>query len=313
MAICPKCGSHKFRYELRSAGTTSRSNYYRTHSRKSWFFPVGQTTRSSKRHQKSVGICPDCGYVKHGSAGLFNFEEYGCLGSIVVLAFFLALLPILIPIGLVVFTIRLLTNDFPAFDSFGFDRKKRIIALIILWVIAIIAGKSIYKSWKTELAEQQRIIEETYSPDGIWRTLPTPLEDFDYFIKDKSIYLKEYNGDDNRVYIAPTYSIEGNKLPVVSLDGTFALREVESVIVPEGVKEMSDNVFNSCGVKYIYLPKSLKTFNGWDYFQDVEKLYYGGDSKAMREICDKKREDLDIKRIIGPAKIKDLQRSDKST
>lgn len=64
MANCPKCGSPKFRYELRSAGTKSSSSYYRTGVKNSWFLPAGEKTRKSERMQKAVGICPDCGYVE---------------------------------------------------------------------------------------------------------------------------------------------------------------------------------------------------------------------------------------------------------
>ncbi len=62
MARCPRCGSYNARYELRAAGTDSKSSYYRTGVKKSWILPAGRKTYSSNRRQKSVGFCPDCGY-----------------------------------------------------------------------------------------------------------------------------------------------------------------------------------------------------------------------------------------------------------
>lgn len=62
MAQCPRCGSYNAKYELRAAGTDSRSSYYRTGVKKSWILPAGRKTYSSNRRQKTVGFCPDCGY-----------------------------------------------------------------------------------------------------------------------------------------------------------------------------------------------------------------------------------------------------------
>lgn len=68
MAICPNCGSDKFRYELRSAGTRSKSNYYRTGVDDSWIVPAGQKTYKSQRKDKTVGFCPDCGHIEDKQA-----------------------------------------------------------------------------------------------------------------------------------------------------------------------------------------------------------------------------------------------------
>ena len=55
---CPKCGSNKYHYVLRSA--SSNSYYYRHPVKKSYFFSSGR--RNTTHRQKSVGFCPDCGY-----------------------------------------------------------------------------------------------------------------------------------------------------------------------------------------------------------------------------------------------------------
>ena len=63
MAVCPKCGSDKFHYELRSAGSQAKTNYYRTGVKDSWLVPAGRKKRNSDLKQKTVGFCPDCGYM----------------------------------------------------------------------------------------------------------------------------------------------------------------------------------------------------------------------------------------------------------
>ena len=63
MAICPRCGGYRFRYELRAAGTRSKTYFYRTGVKKSWLFPTGRRSYNSRRLQRSVGFCPDCGYT----------------------------------------------------------------------------------------------------------------------------------------------------------------------------------------------------------------------------------------------------------
>lgn len=63
MPACPKCGFRFAKYELRSAGTKSRTKYYRNGIGRSLFFSVGHKDYSSNRMYKAVGICPECGYV----------------------------------------------------------------------------------------------------------------------------------------------------------------------------------------------------------------------------------------------------------
>lgn len=78
------------------------------------------------------------------------------------------------------------------------------------------------------------------------------------------------------------------------------LENVDSVILPNGLKEISDNGFNSCGVKYVYIPASLKNVSSsfWGYFHDVEKIYYGGSEEQWNKICKVKREEIEAKQIV---------------
>ena len=58
---CPQCGSTNIRFDMRPAGTKSKSNYYRTGIKDSWILPVGQKTYKSNRRYKTMCLCQDCG------------------------------------------------------------------------------------------------------------------------------------------------------------------------------------------------------------------------------------------------------------
>lgn len=244
MATCPNCGGSNFRFELRSAGTTSKSNYYRTGIKKSWILPAGQKTRTSQRYQKSVGICQDCGYI------LDNEAQSKAAGA---------------------------------------------------WIIVVLVVVFIVYMFVKEKKQEKDIANE-----NVWPSTYASLEDFDYYVEGGEIYLENYHGDSEKVRIASTYVINGETCTVVSLDTTFALDSVISVVVPEGVRSMSNNVFNSCGLKFVYLPSTLTDFNGWDYFHELKKLYYGGTEDQWKNLYDGKKA-LDAEQIITGANADQLR------
>ncbi len=252
MARCPNCGGNHYKYSLRSAGTTSRTNYYRTGTKNSLLFPSTTRTHRSQRLQKSVAVCADCGYVSGGMTG--SNLKFMLLVFVVALAFF-----------------------YPRYLSHQAEKEE----------------------------EKKRELTES-----IWASTYTPLESFNYKIRDGKICLTSYNGE-KRVKIAASYNVNGKVLPVVELDGTFALDNIKSVIVPNGVTKMSNNVFNSCGVDYVYLPASLTEFKGWSYFHDLEQLYYGGSEEQFKALYNNDKDPdlskIDAKEIIFNADITSLK------
>lgn len=142
--------------------------------------------------------------------------------------------------------------------------------------------------------------------NSVWAAEHTPLDDFKYYIDGDEITLTDYNGRDKRINIAPVYELEGKEYCVVSLDGTFSLGSVTSVIVPEGVTSIADNTFNSTGIKFLYLPSTLEKFNGWGYFHDTQKLYYGGTEEQWSAIYTRDRSSIDVVQIICAANVSDL-------
>ena len=245
MARCPNCGSEKFRYELRSAGTRSTTNYYRTGFKKSILFPSGIKVRSSNVQQKTVGYCPNCGYKEDQTT-----NENG--GSY-------------IPIILLV-----------------------IIVIGLIWAFKAGAISNCLNGTSNA----------TNSAKSVWAEKVTPLSDFDYYIDEDKIILEDYKGRGKTIWISDSYKIGGKTYPVIALDGTFTLKSITSVIVPEGVTTIVDHTFNSCGVKYLYLPSTLVDFKGWSYFHDGDKLFYGGTERQFDEIYTRGRHSLDFEEII---------------
>lgn len=262
MANCPKCGSARFHYELRAAGTNSRASHYRHRTGNSWLIPSGRRSYTSTRKRVSVGICPDCGYVREKQAAGSPLEVV--LGWVVIIA-------------IVSFGFRACGNEQSSTNS------------------------------KNVGAFQQTAEKEK---DMIWAHTYTPLEEFDYYIDHDKIYIKDYKGKNSKVYIAPNYVVDSISIPVIELESVFTLDRISSAIIPEGVTKMENNIFNSCGVEYIYLPSTLSVFDGWGYFYDVERLYYGGSEEQFKLICSDERSRIDVKRIVYDASIEDILKSE---
>ncbi len=148
---------------------------------------------------------------------------------------------------------------------------------------------------------------------SVWATEDTSIDQFDYYLDGDYVYLQKYKGRDNKIKIGTSYDIEGKEYQVASeLGGLFALKRVNSVILPEGIVTMENNIFNSCGVEYVYIPKSLKTdeskYGFYNYFHDVKKIYYGGSKEEWAILTnDTDRSEIDAIEIIYDASIEDLQ------
>ena len=146
-----------------------------------------------------------------------------------------------------------------------------------------------------------------------WSEKDTPISKFEYYLEGDYVYLKKYKGRDKKVKIGTSYKVNGKTYQVApEIKGLFALKSVTSVILPEGITTMPNNTFNSCGVKYIYIPKTLqpgeKGYGFYDYFHDVEKIYYGGSEEEWGILThNKPRSDIDVKEIVYNAKIEDLK------
>ncbi len=176
----------------------------------------------------------------------------------------------------------------------------------------------VYNSKISDLVENADLtITDISAPENAkiasyWATKTTPITDFNYSIDGDYVHLEEYTGESDTVWIGAKYEIDGKTyITDCRLGGLFALNDVYSVIIPEGVLTVENNIFNSCDVKYIYIPKSLQLvdygYNFYDYFHDVEKVYYGGSEEDWKQLTNNKdRNEIDVVEIVYDSKITDL-------
>lgn len=172
------------------------------------------------------------------------------------------------------------------------------IILIILVLMGLILKNGDKKEVDHENDKFESVSQETL--DSVWAVADTDINEFDYYTNGNEIHLKRYKGDSTKIRINSRYDIEGKGYSVVSLeDATFFCSDVASVIIPDGVRHIDNNTFNSSDIAYLYLPSTLEkpddTF--WGYFHDVEKIYYGGTNEQWNKICQKTRSDLEVKQI----------------
>lgn len=278
MATCPKCNGNNVKFHREPAGTSYHSYYRRTGVKESWVLPAGIRNGRRKISHRTVGICSDCGYTWEVAIESPGFNGW-------------KLLFILICIGAWPIT---LSVWFWRTTVFRIGKKWRFIILFVAWMALFAVA----------LAS-----EGLLGPDmnSIWAGSYSSLDDFEYYIDGNEIHIKDYVGNKRKVRINSSYDVDGTTMNVVSFDGTFALENVSSVIIPDGTQSMSNNVFNSCGVKYVYLPASLTQFDGWSYFHNAEKIYYGGTEEQWESLCTVDRSRIDVVQIICNANPNNLE------
>lgn len=151
-------------------------------------------------------------------------------------------------------------------------------------------------------------LESSTDIEQIWATEYTPLEEFEYYIDDGEIYLKGYDGKSETIYIASSYMVDGDReMPIAALEGShYFSSRTKSVIISEGIRQISNAVFNGCGAEYLYFPQTLEAFSGWSYFHSVDKIYFGGSEVEWKELCTIERSRLDVVEVICNASIDNL-------
>ena len=275
MAVCPKCGGTNIKFHREPVGTSYNSYYRRTGVKSSWIFPAGIRNGHRKIAYRTVGLCSDCGHT------------WGIESDVQHSGWWYLFLLLIWPIALSVW--------FWKTNAFQLDKKWRAVILSIAWLI-LISGVLI--------SESKMVGTESSS---IWASSYADLNDFEYYIDGNEIYIKDYRGNSKKVRINSSYNVDGTAMNVVSFDGTFALDSITSVIIPDGTRHMSNNIFNSCGIEYVYLPASLEEFKGWSYFHNVEKIYYGGTEEQWSALCTVDRSRLDVVQIICNTDPNDLK------
>lgn len=193
-------------------------------------------------------------------------------------------------------------------DDMKKTAKNRIVLFGILLILCAIVSVSVFGG--DDKTKNTSSTEHLNTNNSVWLDGYTDLNDFDYYIDGDSIHIQKYNGDNSKVRLNESYEIEGSEKHIVSFtEATFLFSNVDSVVIPEGTQTLENNTFNSCGIKFLYLPASLQKPEDsfWGYFHDVEKIYYGGTEEQWNNICTIDRAELDAKQIIFEASSKDLK------
>lgn len=119
---------------------------------------------------------------------------------------------------------------------------------------------------------------------------PPAIEEFEYSQSGNFVKLESYNGKDKILEIKASYEI-GNKEYQIDLSDIYLSgSKVETIIFDEGIKEIGMTIFNSCNVKNIYFPSTMKYV--YDYtlsYLHPEKgekiqIYYAGTEEEWDEI-----------------------------
>lgn len=180
-------------------------------------------------------------------------------------------------------------------------------ARIIITIFLVFYSISIFSRSRDKESENLEVQQENNS---VWLDGYTDINDFEYYIDGNEVFLTDFNSNEKKVRINSSYEIDGNTYNVVSLDGVFTLDNVTSVIIPEGVRSVAMNEFNSCGVEFLYLPSTLQDIESnsfWGYFHNVEKIYYGGSEEQWNQLCTVERSEVEAKQIIYNANPDDLK------
>lgn len=183
-------------------------------------------------------------------------------------------------------------------------KPTNIIARILITIVLALCSIGIFANSNSSENENKN------ENNSAWLEGYTDINDFEYYIDGNKIFLTDFHSSDKKIRINTSYEIDGNAYDVASLDGVFTLDNVTSVIIPEGVRSVARNEFNSCGVEFLYLPSTLQDVGGdsfWGYFHDVEKIYYGGTEEQWNQICTVERSEIDAKQIVFDANPDDLK------
>ncbi len=277
---CPNCNSNEIKIQSIRTGDESNSNISGA-GLSGRFRILGIYTLGGKNNSKTTytfkreGLCQKCG---------FNFDY--------------------------------LTQE--DVNNMQESAKNKYYLSIIFLIISIILCFAFMSQSTNNTSNNTSITDSNISKNSnittsVWAQSSTPIEDFDYFLEGNNIYLKKYIGTDKNVRINNTYVINGNNYNITSFsEGVFALKSVDSVILPDGLTSMPANTFNSCGVKFIYIPATLENQNNgypfYRYFHNVEKIYYGGTEEQWKNLTNNTdRASIDVKEIVYNSSLNDLK------
>lgn len=302
---CPKCSSSNISYTREQVSTYLHSN---------------GIARTSQTAYKTVGLCQNCGYTwspdalnkqANSNTSSATSQMNGATKTAQSTVLERKTVPkkndntwlwvlgwiFIFPVPLMI----ILLKD----KKIGSFLKTILIILAWIFYLSFCCCSQILSDTDEEenISTQVNSSEESLKLDSsIWATKATEISNFDYYIDGSEIYLKRYDGSEKKIKIPNEYEIDGVKYTVAGMDGTFSSRKISSCILPEGLKTVSDNLFNSSSVKYVYLPSTIEIGDRFvGYFHDAEKIYYGGSEAMWNSMVHEERSRIDVKQIVFDA------------
>lgn len=181
-----------------------------------------------------------------------------------------------------------------------------LIIIAALIVIGVIAGSGEGEEKESDLENKNVSAEfeenEKSSRENKKKKEPRVIEeskallsDFEYKISGKNVCIEEYNGKNEILFIKSKY-IDGEKSYKTDLtDFQIGIGDstVKFLILGSGIEKVDDAIFNSCDVKGVYFPKSMKKIYdktvGFLSPEDGEKIhiYYEGTKEEWKSIFKK--------------------------
>ena len=285
MSKCPRCGCERFRYELRSAGTERKTNSYRTGVKSSWIFASNKKETKSNRIQKTIGFCPDCGYMtdKPLDQQRVPSKYRGPITIIKLGIIFMIAAIILSIIGNGSKNDKTNVDSIPGSESNPSNNSDNDV------------GTNLDTNQSDEGLAENTNVEKSEE----WIT--AELKDFEYRYKDDGIVLEKYRGIHESVIIPSFYEVENTILPVLSLNDTFKdNRYIKNLIISDGLNTVSSSTFNHCEkLKHIYIPSSIKhSTSAITFIEDGDVLYYGGTEEQWNKVNNNHWSDIHFKRVI---------------
>lgn len=183
------------------------------------------------------------------------------------------------------------------------DRVRSIVALCIA-IPALILGSIINLGKISEtsgVTSQSTAINSETSIEvvTVWASAPTSIDEFEYKLNvyDKEVIISSYKGNDEKVWVAYEYVIDGETYKTDLEDRAvfFGNKNVKSVIIEDGIQTVASNCFNSCSnLEYVYIPNTVKRNSGngiFGYFHGLKELYYGGSNDEFADFSKSVKDD----------------------
>ena len=166
--------------------------------------------------------------------------------------------------------------------------------------ITLTGNLAVWNRWK-----EMQGIRVTSSP--VPTATPAPRPDYQYEIRDGGVYITSYIGNDAAVTVPA--EIDGRPVRTIGLNA-FSAREVEKVVLPEGLTSLDKNAFRGCWyLTEVILPSSLRVIGETAFFHCdslVEITIPEGVTTISREAF---RHCLRLRRVTLPSTVKSFPKS----